>query len=200
LKTEIITEVDPEPTVRAPFSLDGVALLGDPAAPLVMVEFGDYQCGACAQFGQTIFPELKERYIDTGKLRFAYRHMPSPARPFAREAAEAAACAAEQGRFWAIHEALMVAAPRLDAASIAAAADTAAVDRKALDACVASGAGRAALDQDVREALAQRLRSTPTFMFGQMNAGGRFQPRATIAGTGTSEGLYQAIDTLLKRP
>ncbi len=75
--------------------------LGKPDAPLTLVEFTDYECPLCRAFHTETFGTLKTRYIDTGKLRFVSRDQPLPEyHPNAMEAAHAARCAGDQGRFW----------------------------------------------------------------------------------------------------
>ena len=81
--------------------------LGRADAPLTIVEFTDYQCPYCRQFQAQTFAQLKKNYIDTGKLRFIVRDLPLEFHSAARPAAEAAHCAAEQGKFWEMHHALL---------------------------------------------------------------------------------------------
>ena len=78
--------------------------LGDPAAPIQIVEFSDFQCPACAR-AREILAELKQQY--GGRFAILYRHYPlENVHPHARTAAIAAECAAEQGRFQAYHDLL----------------------------------------------------------------------------------------------
>lgn len=53
-------------------STDGQPTLGDVDAPVSVVEFGDYKCPSCKQWGETIYPKLKRDYIDTGDVSFSY--------------------------------------------------------------------------------------------------------------------------------
>lgn len=53
-------------------STDGQPTIGDADAPVSVVEFGDYKCPSCKQWGETVYPKLKEDYIDTGKVSFSY--------------------------------------------------------------------------------------------------------------------------------
>jgi len=78
---------------------------GVAGAPIVMVEFSDFQCGYCRQFAFQTLPKLEEQYILTGKMRFVYRHMAVLGPPSA-QAAQAASCAFEQGKFWEYHDLL----------------------------------------------------------------------------------------------
>jgi len=122
----------------------------------------------------------------------------SPNRPFSREAAEAAVCSAQQGLFWPMHQALLAAAPRMSQAVVDQAQATAGTDDVPFASCVAAGDARTTVDRDIAEARVQKLKSTPTFMFGAITGEGLFQPRATIAGNGTPEAFYRVIDGLLK--
>ena len=78
---------------------------GSSRAPVTVVEFGDYQCPACAVFAREVQPLLKAELIDNGVVRFAYRHLPVLGRESLR-AAQASECAASQGKFWDYHKVL----------------------------------------------------------------------------------------------
>lgn len=83
--------------------VDDDAMLGDPSAPVTIVEFADYQCPFCGKFFKTVMPQITEKYIKTGKVKFVYRDF-----AFLGEesewAASAAECAKEQGKFWEYHD------------------------------------------------------------------------------------------------
>ncbi len=86
-------------------------MIGDPAAPIVVVEFADYQCPFCTGFGLTGLPKLLDEYVATGQVRLEYSHFividaDGPDGESAR-AAEAAECARDQGKFWEMHELLV---------------------------------------------------------------------------------------------
>jgi protein-disulfide isomerase len=74
-------------------------------APLVMVEFSDFQCGYCQLFWQETLPKIEEQYIRAGKVRFVYRHMAIRGEASVL-AAQAASCAHDQGKFWQYHDTL----------------------------------------------------------------------------------------------
>jgi len=80
---------------------------GSESAPLVLVEFSDYQCSFCARHVRETYPEIYKKYINTGKIRYALLDNPLPFHNMASEAAEAAHCADEQGRFWDMHDKMM---------------------------------------------------------------------------------------------
>ena len=55
---------------------DGDVALGSDTAPVTIIEYASMTCPHCAHFSETTFPELKKRYIDTGKVRFIFREFP----------------------------------------------------------------------------------------------------------------------------
>ena len=77
--------------------------IGDPKAPVTVVEFADFQCPFCGRFFQTVEVPLIEQYVKTGKVRFVYRNFAFLG-PESEDAAIAAACAGEQGKFWEYHD------------------------------------------------------------------------------------------------
>jgi protein-disulfide isomerase len=77
---------------------------GQQDAAVVIVEYGDYQCPACGRaFG--VAERIIEEYKDK-EVKFVYRHFPLSQHKFAFQAAVAAECAGEQGRFWEMHSEL----------------------------------------------------------------------------------------------
>lgn len=75
---------------------DDDAILGDPDAPVTIVEFSDYQCPYCRSFYNGALQQIKEKYIDTGKVNLVYRDYPLDFHSGAIPAATAAECAREQ--------------------------------------------------------------------------------------------------------
>jgi len=77
---------------------DDDAVMGDKYAPILMVEFSDYQCPFCRKFYNETLPQIKENYIDTGLVKFVYRDLPliSLGHTDATPAANAAECARDQ--------------------------------------------------------------------------------------------------------
>jgi protein-disulfide isomerase len=74
---------------------------GDPAAPITIAEFADYQCPSCGAFGLSVKPQLELLYVQTGKAKFVYYDFPLPSiHQHAFLAARAGRCANDQGRFW----------------------------------------------------------------------------------------------------
>lgn len=73
--------------------------LGDPDAPVKLIEFSDFGCGYCRRFHEEVWPVLEREYVETGKVYWKYVPMILGIFPNAMEAAQAGECAGEQGRF-----------------------------------------------------------------------------------------------------
>lgn len=80
-------------------------LLGDPSAPITMVEFGDYQCFFCNKFFHDTENQILENYIKTGKVKMLFKDFVIIGQDSVT-AAHAAHCASEQGKFWEYHDTL----------------------------------------------------------------------------------------------
>ncbi|MEK7596230.1 MAG: thioredoxin domain-containing protein [Patescibacteria group bacterium] len=78
-------------------------ILGNPAAPVAIVEFGDFQCPFCGRFFSDTLGRLKETYVKEGKAKFIYRDFAFLGKESV-DAAAAARCAGEQGKFWDYHD------------------------------------------------------------------------------------------------
>ncbi len=79
----------------------GMPVLGDPNAPVEVIEYASTTCGHCRAFHEEVFPQLKEKYIDTGKVRFAWVVMPTPPAEISAAGAAIARCAGED-KFFAV--------------------------------------------------------------------------------------------------
>lgn len=79
--------------------------MGEVEAPVVVVEYGDYQCPACGRFASTIKPKLVEEFVNSGQVRFVFRSFQFIGEE-SQWAAEAAECANEQGKFWEFYDKL----------------------------------------------------------------------------------------------
>lgn len=79
--------------------------LGDPDAPVLVVEYADFACGACAQFAVDTWPRIRVEFVKTGKVRWKVVPFELGFRN-SDEGARAGECGAAQGGFWALHDVL----------------------------------------------------------------------------------------------
>jgi protein-disulfide isomerase len=140
---------------------------GNPNAPVKVVEYADYQCPACLEFEQGYYPSLIKDYVDTGKVYFTY--MPFKViGPESDVAAEAAYCAADQGKYFQMHDTLFAnqgaensgqfTDKRLKAMAVAAG-----LDASQFNACYDSHKYASQVANDQAAALGINLNSTPSF-------------------------------------
>lgn len=71
-------------------------VLGDPDAPVTLIEYASVTCPHCASFHETMLPTIKEKYIDTGKVKLVFREYPTPPAEFSLIGSLMARCAAEK--------------------------------------------------------------------------------------------------------
>ena len=83
----------------------GSPVLGDPSAPVTIVEFGDYQCHFCALWFHNIKPQITEEYLDQGKAKLVFVDLAFLGRD-SMKAAHASYCADDQDMYWQYHEVL----------------------------------------------------------------------------------------------
>jgi len=80
-----------------------VPYLGSSNAKVMVVEYADYECPYCEKFFTGTWPDLKTKYVDTGKIKFIYQDFAFLG-PDSNTAAEASHCAADQNKFWQYHD------------------------------------------------------------------------------------------------
>ena len=139
---------------------DAMRREGVSTAPYVLVEFGDYQCPPC----HSIAPQLKQIESDShGRLSIVFRHLPLNSHPLALNAATAAEAAAEQGRFWEMHERLYSDLDKLNEVDIVRYAREIGLDEAKFDKA-RRGSARQTVLADNATAQSLALRGTPSLL------------------------------------
>ena len=80
---------------------------GEPAAPVQVLVFSDFTCPACKTWSTAVEPQIKNEFVNTGRVRLVYQDFPlgpGPGHEHGFIAARAARCAEEQGKFWELHD------------------------------------------------------------------------------------------------
>jgi protein-disulfide isomerase len=159
LKEKVRVTISLEPP-RQKVAVAGHASKGPQDAPIELIEFSDFQCPFC-QRANPIVEQVLKTYGN--RIHFVYRHYPLPNHPNARPAAEAAACAGEQGRFWEYHDQLFANATRLTDADLKQHAVTAGLDAPRFNACVDGHKFKSQVDKDLAEGGEAGVSGTPAF-------------------------------------
>lgn len=146
-------------------------VLGNKDAKVTIVEFSDFQCPFCKRFVDQTWEQLKKDYIDSGKAKLTFRHLPlSSIHPNAQKAAEASECANEQDKFWDYHDKLFATQDTWSAkAADAAAADFTSyagelgLNTDQFSSCLSSGKYTEAITKDSTDAATAGATGTPAF-------------------------------------
>lgn len=156
----------PEPTepelgeVRPIDDTDHIA--GTPGAPVQIIEYSDFECPYCGSFFNTV-EQVLEDY--NGKVQIAYRHFPLSFHKNAQKAGEAAECAAEQGKFWPMHDAifeLQIDGVPLNVTEYKKLGRDLALDTTKFETCLDSGKMASKVTDDLAEGSAIGITGTPT--------------------------------------
>ena len=174
-----ITVVDPNPRPQTDKNS-----MGDPNAPVKIVEFSDYQCPFCERFSTDTEPSLIESYISTGKVHFTYRSTGNwvsqninSGLTESEDAAEAAYCAGDQGKYWEMHDMIFANVLGEDVGSftdrrLSAIAEKTGLDMTQYEECYSSNKYREEVVKDGQDALAAGVQGTPSFVLTYTNASG----------------------------
>ena len=149
---------------------DPARLRGNPKAPVVIVEFSDFQCPYCRSVQPTL-KNLLAKY--EGRVSLSYRDLPlRDIHPQAQMAAEASRCAGEQGKFWEYHDLLFENPNKLNREGLVEQVRSLKLDEKQFDSCLSSGKYKAQVEQDRQLGLRAGLTGTPGFFInGNMLSG-----------------------------
>jgi len=160
--------------------------LGEADAPVTMVEFTDYQCPYCKRFHDNTFPKLKEKYIDTGKLRYVTMDLPLRFHQQARPAAVAARCAGEQDKFWQMRETLFSNSRALKNEALVSYASDLSLDTAAFQVCLDDKRHERGINQNIQVARGAGFTGTPSFVIGK-NINGQVSGAALIGARSLAE-------------
>jgi protein-disulfide isomerase len=187
-QAKILVRLQPPAVVRLAVSTEGAPSRGAAQAPVTLVEFSDYQCPFCKR-AQVTVKQVLDRY--PGKVRHVYRDFPvEKTHPQAGEAAEAARCAHDQGKFWQYHDLLFTNAPKAGPEDLRRYAEQAALDVPTFERCVSSGVHRTKVQRDVEDGRRLGITGTPAFFIN-----GR-----PLTGAQPLEAFARVIEEELARP
>ena len=162
-------------------------IVGDKAAPVTLMEFGDYESSACAAANEVVTRILE---VYAGKVKFNFRHFPLlKIHQKAHKAAEAAIGAAQEGKFWEMHNELLAHRMNLGVISLKSHAREAGVTNKKLLDELSNGTYGVYVQDDLREGIKLGVTNVPAFFLN----GKAFKEEPTF------ENLSAAIESLLEK-
>jgi len=149
--------------------LESDHVLGEADAPLTIVQYENYQSTDCGRFARQEFETIKEQYIDTGQVRWVFRHFPQSSLSRSEPAAIAAECAADQDLFFEYRDAVYNDTDSdgntiLTDDELRKHAETLGMDLTAYDDCVGGEGKTSRIDQDVNSGNAFGATTAPAFI------------------------------------
>lgn len=154
----------------------GDHVLGDPKAPVTIIEYASLTCSHCAHFHAQILPDLKKKWIDTGKVKLVYRDFPLD--QIAVKAAQIAECAGKD-KYFGVLDIIFRSQPQWATvadplAELAKPLRIAGLGDAEIKACLANDAMMSPVLNDYRSGEALGVAATPTlFIGGQLYRGSR---------------------------
>jgi protein-disulfide isomerase len=176
--------------------LDDDPAIGAADAKVAIIEFTDYQCPFCKRYHVQTFPQIKRKYIDTGKVRYVVRDFPLRMHAQAKTAAIAANCAGAQGAYWKMNNDLFGQQGRLGAGLYDELAKAHKLDVTAFDNCMKSTAQVDEIDKDALDGRNAGITGTPSFFIGRIEKG-KVTDAKLITGAKSFTVFARTIDPLL---
>jgi len=172
-----LLEAMPKPPVAgsspvATLNVRGEPFKGEPGARIAIVEYSDFECPFCGKYSREIYPQIIDRYVKTGKVRYYFRDLPLPIHPNALPAALAARCAADQGKFWEMHDSLFANQAALSPKDFTDRAAAMGLDQAKFADCFARAKYADAIRRVAAGARQMGIDGTPAFAIGQVRADG----------------------------
>jgi protein-disulfide isomerase len=154
------------PVPAQAMSIAGAPFKGNRNAPLTVIEFSDYECGFCGRHARETIPLIDKEFVQTGKVKYVFRSFPNEAiHKLALKAHETAACAGDQGQYWAMHDRLFAKPGALAPVSLMAHGQALGIGAP-LEQCLAAAKHRDAIRQELAAGRAAGVTATPTFFLG----------------------------------
>ncbi|MFB5620622.1 MAG: thioredoxin domain-containing protein [Nitrosopumilus sp.] len=168
-----------QPSVPVKISADNDPIIGNPDAPITIVEFSDFQCPFCARFHTQTLPLIIEEYIEQGKVKLVFRDFPIQSiHPNALPASVAAECANEQNKFREMHDVLFEKQNEWNKLETGDAlslfnqyATEIKLDEEQFDSCLSSGKYIPEIKKDLEDGRDYGVSGTPGFFVGNDEVG-----------------------------
>jgi len=161
----------PAPDVIQTVEIAGAPLIGPESAPVTIVEFSDFECPFCSRVNP-VLEQLRETYPE--EVRVAFKHFPLAFHKQAMVAHKASVAAADQGKFWEMHDLIFGDRDKLDPASLRAHAESIGLDMAKYDASMESPDLEQRIQADMDQGQQLGVRGTPSFFInGRMLSGAK---------------------------
>lgn len=186
---------------RIQISIENDLTLGDPNAPVVLVEFIDFQCPFCRRFYTETLGEIEKEYINTGKVLLVMKDFPIESiHAAAKKASEAVQCANDQDLWKEMHDKILEEQNEMGSGTIQFTVDQMkdwaneiGLDSDIFNGCLDSGKYEKEVKEDFEEGVSVGITGTPYFFIGTQERG-----YLTIVGAQPYSVFKQLIDSELE--
>ncbi|MDQ3837790.1 MAG: DsbA family protein [Thermoproteota archaeon] len=147
----------------------GSPLLGDPTAPVTIIDFSDFQCYLCARYVKATEPLINQTYIQSGKVALVFKHLPNRGSD-SFGASLAAQCVNDQGKFWQFHQLLYKNQKPIDSGWVSndnlkkLASQITGLDIQQFEECFKNGKYKDFVEKDLALASSLGFQDTPSFL------------------------------------
>ncbi len=187
------TEVKVDPAKAGP--AHGYTL-GRPDAPVKIVEFADFECPGCGIFAAVTEPDVRKRIVDAGLASFTFYDYPLPQHKNSQAAHNAAACAADQNKFWEMHDRIFATQDQWNTQAadnpkpfLEKYAEDLGLDMKAWNSCFDSRKHQGRIMANMAEGDRFHVGSTPTFIINDKS----------YPGTITYDAIKAVVDSATRK-
>lgn len=178
-------------------SIRDAATTGSEAAPVVLVEYSDFECPFCARYARETFEQIHREFVAGGRVQYIFRHYPlERIHPSAVAAARAAVCAHRRNRFMEMRSYLFAHQQTIASIDMSDAAAAIGLDKSDFASCLTE-AGARAIEQEKGEASRLGVSSTPTFFIGKRQADGAMRLIKRINGALDYASFKSALESVL---
>ena len=196
--------LQPSPTLTMAqlAATDYAGKIGSDSAPVVMVEYSDFQCPFCRRHYEATHKDLVTKYVNTGKLQIIFKDFPLSFHPFAAPYANAARCAAEQGKYVEMHDKIFDEQTIIDPTGATVSSVTngdvkgwaseLGLNVSQFNTCFDESKYQSNIDSTFAEGSTQGVSGTPSFVLGKRDEKGQL-----IVGAQPAATFNAAIDNLL---
>jgi protein-disulfide isomerase len=154
-------------------------VIGSDSAPVEVVEFADFECPGCGQFANLSEPDVRARLVNTGLVRFRFVDFPLENHANTRTAHMAGWCAAEQNRFWEMHDRIFATQDRWSAYAtsrpgrvMSEIAGQIGLNTDQFESCMSTNKYAGQIQSNVDAGVQQGVGVTPTFFIGNRKVTG----------------------------
>jgi protein-disulfide isomerase len=182
---------------KDPVAIGQSAFAGSASASTVAIIYSDFHCPFCKRLALDILPSLRGQYVDRGQLTLVFKHFPiETLHPLAFRAAQIAECGRRSGRFWEVHDALFEAPKDYSEDAVRRLAVESKIEPSALLDCL-TAPPTGGIQDDVREAEALGVASTPLVLIGRRTTAGTVVVERSIAGAQPLAQFESAIEAVI---